>query len=212
VRRAAADALGAAEDPAAVDALLARRQDPDAGVRAAVAEALGDIEDHKAVPALLVLATDRDTEVKTAALHALARMEDPAALDAAKKALGDAVPEVRLAALRTLASIEDTRTSRSSPRRWATRSPRSAPRRRRRWVSSRTRERRRRSPAQIKDPVADVRVAAVEALGELEGLGAHRPRSSRPRATPSPRCAPRLPRRSARSPVTTPPESGWPPW
>jgi HEAT repeat protein/beta-lactamase regulating signal transducer with metallopeptidase domain len=108
VRLAAAEGLGAIEDPRAVEALSrALRTDESVEVRRMAAWALGEIEDAAGVPALSdALRSDRDEEVRRMAAWALGEIESASAVEALGAALKDSSPEVRKTAVWALGEIE----------------------------------------------------------------------------------------------------------
>jgi HEAT repeat protein/beta-lactamase regulating signal transducer with metallopeptidase domain len=108
VRLAAAEGLGAIEDPRAVEALSrALRTDESVEVRRMAAWALGEIEDAAGVPALSdALRSDRDEEVRRMAAWALGEIESATAVEALGAALKDSSPEVRKTAVWALGEIE----------------------------------------------------------------------------------------------------------
>jgi HEAT repeat protein/beta-lactamase regulating signal transducer with metallopeptidase domain len=112
IRRAAAVALGDAEDPRAVAALSrALENDPDASVRRAAAWALGEIESPLGIPALARAARqDESQEVRAMAVWALGEIEHPDAIPALSEvATSGATPELRKRAVWGLGEIEHPR-------------------------------------------------------------------------------------------------------
>lgn len=91
VRRHAAWAAGESEDPAHVDALIARIADRDVRVRATAAWALGEIKDPRAIAPLATLLDDEDGRMREMAALAIGEIEDPAGLAALR-----AIPETRV--------------------------------------------------------------------------------------------------------------------
>ena len=76
MREGAASALGALQDPRALDPLLeALCDDRDASVRRAAAEALGELKDHRALDYLLQGLRDKDSGVREAAADAIEGIE-----------------------------------------------------------------------------------------------------------------------------------------
>jgi HEAT repeat protein/beta-lactamase regulating signal transducer with metallopeptidase domain len=108
VRLSAIRALGALEDPRAVQALIeALRTDADATVRNTAAWALGEIESRAATAALVqAMASDRSIEVRRTATWALGQIEDPAAVDGLARAMRDPDTEVRETAVWALGEVE----------------------------------------------------------------------------------------------------------
>ncbi|HSM36403.1 MAG TPA: HEAT repeat domain-containing protein [Longimicrobiales bacterium] len=112
IRRAAALALGEADDPRAVEALSrALENDPDEGVRRAAAWALGEIESPLGIPALARAAQRDDSqEVRAMAVWALGEIEHPDAIPALSEiATSGASLDIRKRAVWGLGEIEDRR-------------------------------------------------------------------------------------------------------
>lgn len=109
VRAMVARALGAIDDPRAIDALMrALREDADADVRKMAAWALGEIESPRAIPGLArAIREDAVWEVRKMAVWALGEIESPDGVEALRVALGDAHAEVREYAVWALGEIED---------------------------------------------------------------------------------------------------------
>jgi HEAT repeat protein/beta-lactamase regulating signal transducer with metallopeptidase domain len=109
VRLAAANSLGALQDPAAIAALArALKEDTDARVREAAAWALGEIDDNRAVPHLLdALKSEKSVKVKEKIVNSLREIDDPSATAGIVAVLRDPAPEVRRAAVQALAEFED---------------------------------------------------------------------------------------------------------
>ncbi|MFH0910177.1 MAG: HEAT repeat domain-containing protein [Planctomycetota bacterium] len=105
VRRAAAESLGAMNDPVAVPLLITKLDDPSPKSRRAAILALGAMGAPESVAPLIRRLEDEDRDVRRAAFGALGRIGDPHAAKAllAKLAHGDA--RVRQAALGALAYI-----------------------------------------------------------------------------------------------------------
>lgn len=76
LRRAAIFTLESIEDPAAVPAMLAVINDPDAEIRRAAIEMLGEVRAMTAKDALTRALGDPDPEIRKAAIEALAELED----------------------------------------------------------------------------------------------------------------------------------------
>ncbi|MBK5228076.1 MAG: HEAT repeat domain-containing protein, partial [Actinobacteria bacterium] len=77
-RERAIDALGAMRAPHAVDALIARLEDPDGTVRSKAAEVLGDLGDVRAVePLKRVFVADPDMDVVAATERSLRKLTGP---------------------------------------------------------------------------------------------------------------------------------------
>lgn len=77
-REATVSALGRAEEPSAVDALIEALADEDAAVRSSAARALGRIGDLAATDPLLAVFEDSSSEVREQAARAIGRMESNA--------------------------------------------------------------------------------------------------------------------------------------
>ncbi|MDX1661077.1 MAG: HEAT repeat domain-containing protein [Gemmatimonadota bacterium] len=109
VRETVARALGAVDDPRAVEALLrALRDDPDADVRRVAAWALGEIESGRAVSGLVrAVREDAHWEVRKMAAWALGEIESPEGVVGLRAAIADDHAEVRETAVWALGEIED---------------------------------------------------------------------------------------------------------
>ncbi|MCI0410227.1 MAG: HEAT repeat domain-containing protein, partial [Acidobacteria bacterium] len=95
VRRAAAHALGAVRERAALEPLLEALRDEHSGVREAAAQALGNLGEGPALEPLLEALRDEDSDVRFAALNALLGLAKQAALDPLLQALRDGDAFVR---------------------------------------------------------------------------------------------------------------------
>jgi HEAT repeat protein len=111
VRQAAADALAAQADAAAVPALLKAANDPESSVRAAAAHALGVLKAREAVTPLIAMLSDADVEAAVAAANALAELADLAALDKLISIVSDSATPAPLydAAANALAKMQNPR-------------------------------------------------------------------------------------------------------
>lgn len=107
VRSEMAWALGAIEDPAAVEALGVAIRDREIIVREQAAWGLGAIEARTAVPLLAPALSDRSPVVREMAAWALGAIEDRSAVAALVPLLGDVDPGVREQAAWALGSIGD---------------------------------------------------------------------------------------------------------
>lgn len=107
VRSEMAWALGAIEDPAAVEALGAAVRDPEIIVREQAAWGLGAIEVRAAVPLLVPVLSDQSPVVREMAAWALGAIEDRSAVTALVPLLQDVDPGVREQAAWALGSIGD---------------------------------------------------------------------------------------------------------
>jgi HEAT repeat protein/beta-lactamase regulating signal transducer with metallopeptidase domain len=141
VRRAAARALARYEDPRSVPAFIEALKDADAEVRATSADALGNLGDSRAVGPLSALLKDANADVRHQALSALDNLDVPVPTATLVEAMGDKDADVRQAAI-SLAS-EQMSDEHKDP---ALFSP---------------------LAGLLKDPSADVRQQAANALGEL---------------------------------------------
>src|SRR5205807_6826191 len=94
------------EDTAVVNALIARLQDENAGVRGAAAHSLGRLGDPRAVPPLIAVLADSDGEVRAAAIEALADLGDARAIGPIAGLLKDPVAEVKRNALDALSHFD----------------------------------------------------------------------------------------------------------
>ncbi len=101
--------VGRVGDQRALDALLARLDDPHLWVRPAAAEALGELGDGRALDALLARLDDPEQRVREAAARALGALGDGRALEGLLACLDDPAPKVREAAARALGTLGDGR-------------------------------------------------------------------------------------------------------
>jgi HEAT repeat protein len=174
-RALALDGVGALDGAAEVLARLAH--DPDAGVRARVAQALARPPRELSADALLVgLAGDDDAGVRAAAIRSLGDRGGSGALELAGRALADGALAVRLAALDAIARLDP------SPRRLAEIAARTGAASLDKFVALRAAVKlaklgaRATALATVReaatDPHAAVRVAAMNAAGELGDAGA----------------------------------------
>lgn len=105
IRAAAARALGAIGDRAAVLPLLEVLRDDDLLLRAEAISALGELKDESAVPALAVFLRGADPRLREACARALGVLGSAQALPSLVRALGDAVPRVVESAAGALALL-----------------------------------------------------------------------------------------------------------
>jgi HEAT repeat protein len=109
VRAQAADALGRAEDPAAVDGLKRAAADPHPSVRYAALLSLGELRAHAAAASAIAALDDVEPLVREAAAIALGQIGGDDAWGALAAALGARWPEVRFQALSSLVEIDAAR-------------------------------------------------------------------------------------------------------
>lgn len=105
-RQRAAWALGGFESPLAVDALIERLSDPDAGVRSMAAWALGEIKDPHAVEALIEALPDFDSYVTEMIVRALGEIEDARAVPALVDFSSEEDPSLRATTAWALGEIK----------------------------------------------------------------------------------------------------------
>jgi HEAT repeat protein len=105
-RRNAAWALGALDDPKAVQPLIGALRDPAAMVRRQTAWALGAIDNSAAVDALVATLKDTDADVREQAAWALGAIGDARALAGLTAALKDSASGVRRQAAWALGAIQ----------------------------------------------------------------------------------------------------------
>lgn len=105
VRAQAAQALGNAGDPLAVEPLVTCLADQDRNVRQCAVAALGDIGDAGAVQPLIAALSDGWT--RWLAINSLGEIADPTAVRPVIAALGDADVAVRKAAVKALGKFGD---------------------------------------------------------------------------------------------------------
>jgi HEAT repeat protein len=96
-------------DRAAVSAVAAALDDPDAGVRRLAAELLGDLDPAEAEPALERAVRDEDADVRATAMRSLVRSSAFGASEVIPPLLRDPSPDVRAAALDALAAFRADR-------------------------------------------------------------------------------------------------------
>jgi HEAT repeat protein len=109
IRITAARALGGLRDRAAVPALIAALQDPDAAVRAAAAESLGQIGDRRATEPLIAMVADADDRTGHSAVAALRILADQGAVGSLIARLKDDCGQARLSASDLLGGLGDRR-------------------------------------------------------------------------------------------------------
>ncbi len=106
VRAAAARALDRIGDAKALPALRAQLADPSSTVRVAVLGALTTMKDKQAVPQIVPMLKDKEPRVRQMALRALRQIGDPSAADAVRAVLKDDKDvHVRAGAVTTLADL-----------------------------------------------------------------------------------------------------------
>lgn len=113
VRRATAAALGKLKDPRAVVALAAALQDEDADVREASVIALGNLNDRRAIGPLVNALADATTSVRRIAAASLSRIDEDwvaseearAAVEGLKGALQDQDSDLRYSVGKLLSSL-----------------------------------------------------------------------------------------------------------
>ncbi len=109
IREAVVNGLVQLGDPRAVEPLLQRLADADAGVRWTAADALGRLGDPRAVEPLLQRLGDKDEYVRWTAADALGRLGGARAVEPLLQRLADADKNVRRAAADALARLGDAR-------------------------------------------------------------------------------------------------------
>jgi HEAT repeat protein len=105
VRVDAAQRLGEAKSPEAVDSLIAILDDPSEMVRVQAVRSLGQIGDARAIPAIQERAKDELHTVRLQVSMSLGEFRDPAAIPTLKSLLYDPDESTRLAAARSLGKI-----------------------------------------------------------------------------------------------------------
>ena len=135
LRTRAAETLGKAKAPGALEPLIGALKDRDPAVREKAAEKLGELGDARAVAPLVAALADSETSVGWAAGTALGKIKDPGAAEAAIQALQN--PGSKHTRLYAALSLREAKDLRSTPA----------------------------LVAALKDPDPDVRRMALEALG-----------------------------------------------
>jgi HEAT repeat protein len=163
VRKAAIETLGRTKDPTLVESLLPLLRDPDHDVREANCEALARIKSRAAIGALVLALTDSQTSVRQYAAAALREIDSG----------WENLPEAQAALPRLHESLKDRdywvrQSARETIRRIETAEP---------FVREMTVPDEKANAALqvlvslLRNPQADLRLAAAEALGRIENQG-----------------------------------------
>jgi HEAT repeat protein len=109
VRRTAAKALGAFQNPVALPALRRALDDPSTNVRIWASRSLGELKDRESLYRLIERLDDENATVRVYAAEALGEIGDQRSTEPLIACLGDRSRTMRLTVIRALVSLRDPR-------------------------------------------------------------------------------------------------------